>query len=90
MRSQNGRTAALPSTLPVPGLVAVPTATAFFHLLVTHDFFCIITISNTHIEPSVSSAMAAEKNSLFHKKYYIGRKKKPKPHKTLNYYLTKA
>lgn len=52
------------STLPLPGLVAVPTATAFFHLLVTHDFFCITTISNTHTEPSVSSAMAVEENSF--------------------------
>lgn len=79
------------STLPLPGLVAVPTATAFFHLLLTHDFFCITTISNTHTEPSVSSAMAAEKISSFLRKYYIfGRKRKPKQHKTSNHYLTKA
>lgn len=73
------------SALPLPGLVAIPTATAFFHLLVTHDFFCITTISNTHTEPS---AMAAEKISLFLRKYYIffeikGNQNNTKPQATI-------
>lgn len=57
--------AALPpacSTLPFPGLAAVPTITAFLHSPVTRDFFCITTIKNTHTEPSVASAMEAASN----------------------------
>lgn len=75
------RNAAFPhafSTLPLLGSEAVPTTTAFLHLPVTRDFFCITTIRNTHTDLSMSSAMTAASN--FFTSYEI-LLKKTKPNK---------